>query len=204
MDSLLEITCPHCDTEILVPFDGWKHACSHCGKRLDVNSLLAYLRGLDAFQEGQEIFQNIAPKKRKQFLAAEREALEIFMQAYSSLQVAFKAELEENQRMLAVEMMSSMTQEFIKRLMVSPLEAQYWNTLMVEQTAQSEYDRLKKNLEDELSGFFGLVKRWRWNSRIKTLLKSFSKLDAKLRLSKNKLILSIFRMPAIKTGNLEI
>ena len=123
------------------------------------------------------------------------------MQAYSSLQVAFKAELEENQRILAVEMMSSMTQEFIKRLMVSPLEAQYWNTLMVEQTAQNEYDRLKKKLGEELSGFFGMVKRWRWNSRIKTLLKSFSQLDAKLKTLKNKLILLMFRMPGIKTGN---
>ena len=72
--------------------------------------------------------------------------MDIFMQAYSSLQVAFKGDLEENQRMLAVEMMTSMTQEFLKRLMVSHLEAQYWNTLMVEQTARVEYDGLKKNL----------------------------------------------------------
>ena len=152
MDALLEITCPYCDTEILISGDGWKHACSECGTRLDVNSQLAYLRGLDAFQEGQEIFQKINPKKRRQFKAAEREALEIFMQAYSSLQVAFRAELEENQRMLAIEMMCSMTQEFIKRLMVSQLEAQYWNTLMVERTAQNEYDRLKKKLGEELTG----------------------------------------------------
>ena len=150
METLLEITCPYCDTEILISSDGWKHICSQCGTRLDVNSQFAYLRGLDAFQEGQEIFQKINPKKRRQFNAAEREALVIFMQAYSSLQVAFKGELEENQRMLAIEMMCSMTQEFNRRLMVSQLEAQYWNTLMVEQTAQNEYDRLKEEAGERI------------------------------------------------------
>ena len=103
------------------------------------------------------------------------------MQAYSSLQVAFKAELEENQRLLAIEMMCSMTQEFIRHLMVSQLEAQYWNTLMVEQTAQNEYDRLKKKLGEELSGIAGMIKRWRWNSRAKKLLKYFTQLDDKLK-----------------------
>ena len=182
MDSLLlTLTCPYCDMEIMVADDVWKHSCSHCGKILDVRSQLAYLRGLDAFKDGQEIFQKINPKKRRQFLAADREALDIFMQAYSSLQVAFKAELENNQRMLAVEMMCSMTQEFIRRLMVSALEAQYWNTIMVEQTAQGEYDTLKKKLTEQSSGLWSFIKRWRWNARKNRLLQAFSEMDVKLK-----------------------
>jgi hypothetical protein len=181
METLIELTCPYCDSDILVPGDLWKHSCSHCGKILDVSSQLAYLRGLDAFKEGQELFQKINPKKRRQFLAADREALDIFMQAYSSLQVAFKAELEENQRMLAVEMMCSMTQEFMKRLMVSPMETQYWNTLMIEQTARVEYEGLKLKLEGQNSGIWAFIKRWRWNARKNKLAQTFIQLEDKLK-----------------------
>ncbi len=180
MDATLPITCPYCDAEILIPGDVWKVSCSHCGQKLDVDSQFAYLRGLDAFKEAQDIYQKINPKKLRQFLAKEREALDIFMQAYTSLQLAFKADLEENQRMLAVEMMSSMSQEFLKRMMVSPLETQYWNSLMVVQTAQKEYDGLKIKLSNPAIGPLALIRRWRWNSRQKQLLRSLDKLDLKL------------------------
>jgi hypothetical protein len=181
MDALLSLTCPYCDNETYVPSDLWKHACSHCGKKLDVNSQFAYLRGLDAFKEAQDIFQKINPKKRRQFHAAEREALDIFMQAYSSLEVAFKGDLEENQRMLAVEMMTSMNQEFLKRMMVSPLEAQYWNTIMVEQTARNEYDNLKQKLQKSNTGITGFIRRWRWNGRRKKLFQALIQMEDKLK-----------------------
>ena len=181
MDSQLSITCPYCDNETLVPSDLWKHSCRHCGKKLDVSSQLAYLRGLDAFIEAQGIFQKINPKKRRQFHAAEREALDIFMQAYSSFEVAFKGDLEENQRMLAVEMMTSMNHEFLKRMMVSPLEAQYWNTIMVEQTARNEYDNLKQKLQRPITGTFGFIRRWRWNRRKKKLIQALTQMEAKLK-----------------------
>lgn len=145
-----------------------------------MDSQFAYLRGLDAFKEAQDIYQKINPKKLRQFLAEEREALAIFMQAYTSLQIAFKADLEENQRMLAVEMMSSMSQEFLKRMMVSPLETQYWNTLMVVQTAQKEYDGLKIKLGNPSNGPLAWIRRRRWTSRQKQLLRSLGKLDLRL------------------------
>ncbi len=180
-DETLALTCPYCDTELLVPIDLWKYTCRQCGKALILDSQLAYLRGLDSFQEAQELLQKINPKKRQQYKVEEREALDIFMQAYSSLQVAFKSELEENQRMLAVEMMTSMTQEFIKRLMVSPLEAQYWNTIMIEQTARNEYDNLKIKLKETTSGIVGFFRRRRWNGRQKKLAQALSRMEDKLK-----------------------
>jgi hypothetical protein len=183
MDTPIDLTCPYCDTRLSIPDNLWYYTCDHCGQRLDLKSQFAYLRGLDSFTEGQELFQKINPKKRWRrqfFLTGDREALDLFRQAYSSLQVAFLAELEPNQRLLAVEMMCSMTQEFQKRLMVSPLETQYWNTLMVVQTAQNEYILLTRKLSRPASGLLEPFWRWRWAGRQKHLLQSLKKLDLKL------------------------
>jgi hypothetical protein len=183
MDAAIDLVCPYCETELSIPDNLWYYSCTHCGQRLDLKSQFAFLRGLDAFTEGQELFQKVNPKRRLRrqfFLTTDRDALDLFRQAYSSLQVAFLAELEPNQRLLGVEMMTSMTQEFQIRLMISPLEAQYWNTLMVEHTAQIEYDRLTKKLSQPTSGFFGSFKRWRWIARQKQLIQSLGKMDSKL------------------------
>ncbi|HEY9077130.1 MAG TPA: hypothetical protein VIO61_11405 [Anaerolineaceae bacterium] len=114
-------------------------------------------------------------------MTGDREALELFRLAFSSLQVAFSAELAPAQKILGVEMMCSMTQEFQKRLMVSPLEAQYWNTLMVEHTAQREYDHLTEKLAGPRSGLFSFFLRMRWILRQRQLTKSLDKLDKKIR-----------------------
>lgn len=180
MDASSSLNCPYCDTVLSITAEMWSCTCRQCGKRLDLKSQFAYLRGLDAFSEGQDIYQRIPPKKRRQFLAQDAEALELFRQAYSSLQVAFTVELEENQRALAVEMMSSMTQEFLRRLMTSPLEAQYWNTLMVMQTAQAEYARLTVQLAQPNPGLWGSLQRWRWSSRRKQLTEAIVKQEDKL------------------------
>jgi hypothetical protein len=172
--------CPYCDTELQIPDDLWYYSCNHCGKRLDLKSQFAFLRGVDAFSEGQELFQKIHPKKRRQYLAQEEAALELFRQAYSSLQVAFMAEMEESQRAMGVEMMASMNQEFLKQSMISPLEAQYWNTLMIVQTAQNEYDRLTQNLARATPGLWGTLKRWRWSARKKQLVEALVKQENRL------------------------
>jgi hypothetical protein len=103
----------------------------------------------------------------------------LFREAYSSFQVAFLAELEEFQRTLGVEMMTSMAHEFMKRGMISSLEANYWNSLMVEQTAQNEYDLLNGKIvkADGLTGYF---KRWQWRSRQKRLLEALAKIAIKI------------------------
>jgi hypothetical protein len=106
--------------------------------------------------------------------------MELFRQAYSSLQVAFMADLEEFQRLLGVEMMTSMAHEFMKRNMVSPLEVNYWNSLMIEQTAQNEYGLLKEKMVKTGSPL-GFFYRWRWRSRQKQLFKALAGLAEKIK-----------------------
>jgi len=175
-------TCPYCEAQLQIPEDAWYYTCDQCSHRLDLKSQFAFLRGLDAFDEGQEIMKKINPKKlrRDLFMAQARAAMLLFMEAYSSLQVAFQAELEETQRCLGVEMMSSMSQEFLKRLMISQLEMSYWKTLMVEQNAQNEYDLLKEKLNKQADSW-GFYHRWRWTSRQKKLAKSLAQLDNKIK-----------------------
>lgn len=172
--------CPYCDVEIHLPDNVWYYTCDHCGKRLDLKSQFAYLRGLDAFREGQDILDRLNPKKHRSLTSAQdRAALELFRQAYSSFQVAFLTEMEEFQRSLGVEMMTSMAHEFMKRSMISPLEANYWNSLMVEQTAQNEYDLLKGKLV-KAEGMAGFLKSFRWRSRQKRLLKALDQIAIKI------------------------
>jgi hypothetical protein len=158
MDADSSFTCPYCDTELQLPDGVWYYTCTHCRNRLDLKSQFAYLRGLDAFSEGQEIMSKISTRKRL---------------------MPFYPRLAEPQRSLGVEMMSSMANEFMKREMVSPFERSYWNTLMVEQTAQDEYDHLKVKLSNT-AGVFGGLKRIRWRARQKQLIQSLVELDKRL------------------------
>jgi hypothetical protein len=64
--------------------------------------------------------------------------------------------------------------------MTSPLESQYWNTLMVMQTAQNEYDKLTTMLASETPGLLGSIKRFRWKSRRKQLAQAIAKQEIKL------------------------
>lgn len=175
-------TCPFCETEIQLPVDAWYFTCPSCGHRLDITSQFAYLRGVDAFTEGQNLMEEISPRRRRiPYNHQDTRAMELFREAYSSVQVAFQAELAEPQRMLAIEMMASMSGEFMKRNMISPMEMNYWHMLMVELTAQVEYDTLKEklaaaNTSDPLSR----VAQLRWRSRQKKLLDSLAEIDQKI------------------------
>ncbi len=182
--NAIPFSCPYCEVELDLPEDIWYYTCTSCGKRLDLTSQFAYLRGVDAFAEGQDLMDNISPRKRRQgYYPQVSNAMQLFMEAYSSLQLAFQAELADFQRMLAVEMMASMSQEFMKREMVSPLEMNYWNVLMMEQTAQSEYDQLKEKLSGAAGdGPMGMLKRFRWRGRQKQLVKALADMDKKVKL----------------------
>lgn len=174
-------TCPYCETELQLPEDVYYFTCTSCGKRLDLLAQFAYLRGLDAFSEGQDLMETISPRQRRiQSNRRDRRAMELFMEAYSSLQLAFKAELEDSQKSLGIEMMSSMAQEFMKRDMVSMFEMNYWTSLMVELTAQREYHRLKDKLA-HLDGPMAFYKRMRWSARQKKLLASLAEVDRKIK-----------------------
>lgn len=172
--------CPYCETEIQVPESEWYITCPRCGRRLNLESQFAYLRGVDAFTEGQEIMNRISPRKRR--LASnprDQEAMELFIEAYTALQVAFKAELAEVQRVLGVKMMAAMSGEFMKRDMVSSLEMSYWSSALIEQNSQEEFDELKEKLGRPGSGL-GLLLRMRWRMRKNQLAKALVQLDQRL------------------------
>ncbi len=179
--STLSFTCPHCDKEFELPEDVWYHTCPQCHSRLDLKSQFAYLRGLDAFSEGQEIFVGVSPRKRRSEDPRVREAMKLFMEAYSSLQIAFAAELAPAQKTLGAEMMASMAAEFMKLNMVSPLEMTYWKSLVVEHQAQEEYDVIKEKLRRPGS-VFSALQRLHWKIRRKQLLKALLDLDAKFKM----------------------
>lgn len=175
-------TCPYCDAEIALPEDAWYHTCPRCGKRLDITAQFAYLRGLDAFTEGQELMAGISPRKKRLENPKMQEAIELFREAYSSLQVAFtSSNMALAQKNLGVEMMASMSNEFMKLNMVSSLEMSYWKSLMVELTAQKEYDNIKDRLVRPSRGLMSLW-RIRWLIRRKQLLRALADLDSKLKL----------------------
>ncbi len=183
--AALPFSCPYCETELNPPEDAWYYTCTSCGKRLNLSSQFAYLRGLDAFIEGQELMEEISPRKRRiPTNIQDKRAMALFMEAYTALQVAFQAELADVQRAVGVEMMASMAQEFMHRQMVSALEVNYWNTVMIEQTAQNEYDQLKEKLTGaaEKNAPWAWVKRLRWRSRQNQLAKALTGMEEKVSL----------------------
>ena len=179
MDEI-SLTCPSCETVLEISENVSYLSCRQCGKRINLKSQFAYLRGLDAYNEGQEIYHALNPKKRRLIFDQRiQAAVDLFIQAYSSFQVAFQSDLEERQRSLGVKIMTNIAQEFMRREMISPLEVNYWNSLMIEQTAQDECDLLKTRLQNS-TGLLGLLKGLRWRLRRKQLAKSLIKIDHKI------------------------
>jgi hypothetical protein len=185
--SDLSFSCPYCDTQTEIPEDIWYYTCASCGKRLDLASQFAFLRGLEAFKEGQDIWVKMLPRKRRiPGYEQDRKAISLFMEAYSSLQVAFKADLADTQRALGVQMMSSMVNEFIQRNMISTFEMSYWNSLLVEQNSQKEYDQLKEKLSGQ-KGPLDFLLNLRTRSRQKRLVKALAELDQRIRALEKKI-----------------
>jgi hypothetical protein len=176
----LDFTCPYCNAGLSIPDNDWYYTCTQCRQRLNLESQYAFLRGLEAFTEGQDAMEKISPRQRRNpYNLRDKQAMELFLEAYTSLQIAFHAELAEVQRSVGVEMMASMASEFMKRSMVSVLEMNYWTTLLVIQNSQTEYDQLKKKLET-LDGSLIFIKRMRWQGRQKRLLDSLVSFERKL------------------------
>ena len=97
--------------------------------------------------------------------------MDLFIEAYSSLQVAFLGSLVEVQRQVGIEMMSSMAAEFMKQNMISPLEMSYWNSILTEYYAQTEIDRIKERLTRPM-GKFGFLVILRWKQRMNSSMSS--------------------------------
>jgi hypothetical protein len=180
--ATIDLTCPHCSAALHIPEVAWYYTCEYCKARLDLKSQFAYLRGLDAFEEGQTLMVSKGPHKQRNKTRENpvyRHVLDLFTEAYSSLQVAFLADLGELQRQVGVEMMASMSAEFFRQNMISPLEMTYWASVMTEQSAQEEYDKVKGKM-GTLAGAFGIIKQLRWQLRLNQLGKKLPELSQKI------------------------
>ncbi len=165
--ELAPLMCARCGVELEVESEPWPEFCPNCRRPLDLSTQFAYSRGRDAFIAGQEILIALSPKQRRKNLTTEQEmeGLHYYIQAYSSLQQAFLAELAESQRRLGIEMMAAIVQVFQQHGVVSPLESRYWTTLMVELTTQLEHASLVEKLAQPSPGLLNIFQRWRWQSR---------------------------------------
>ncbi len=173
--------CPNCGVEISLPESTAFSNCPTCKTHLDVKSTLAYLRGLEAFQEAQETMSQANLRRlRSARSPQDRMAMTLLREAYSSLQLAFDGDLVEDQRQLGIEMMASMATEFSNRLMVSMYEGRYWPTVMAELTSQNEYSALKEKLQKTRPTIFNYVIRWYWRTRQRQLLRVLKELGRKL------------------------
>jgi DNA-directed RNA polymerase subunit RPC12/RpoP len=178
----ISFICPHCETALEVPEEAWYLVCTHCRNRLDLKAQFAFLRGLDAFSEGQDIVNLLSPRKRRMEDPRMQQAMELFREAYSSLQVAFLfPSLALSQKKLGAEMMTSMANEFMKLSMISAYEMSYWKSLLVELNSQDEYDTIKEQLSNPESRI-SFLKRIHWQIRKKQLVKALVDLDRKMKM----------------------
>ena len=171
--------CPNCSRELQLPQEGWFYTCDYCREVLDLKAQFAFLRGLDAFDEGQALMFAKGPRKLRHKTrenAVYRQVLETFMEAYSSLQLAFTGSLAEVQRQVGVEMMSSMAAEFMKQNMISPMEMSFWNSVLTEQNAQLEIVKIKQKMSERGNA----ILRLRWYLRLNQLKKTLLEMDQKI------------------------
>jgi hypothetical protein len=174
------LRCPYCDFENEIPENGFYITCSYCRHRLNLESQFAFLRSVDAFTEGQEILETISPRLRRiPNNTIDKQALDLFIEAYTAMQVAFKVELADMQRSLGIEMMANMADEFMKRNMVSPLEANYWISLLIEQNSRNEHAQLMEKM-GRPGGPLAFIQRMRWRARQKQLAGAIAQLNRKI------------------------
>jgi len=175
------LKCPYCETALLVSGEKRLFTCESCGEHLNLDSQFAYLRGKQAFLEGRNIFADFSPKRKPQrYDEAERQGLDLFIESYSALQLAFQAELSETQRQEGIEMMAGMANIFMQKGMVSPFEANYWTMLMVEVTAQGDLDQIKEKHAQARRGIRSVLLKARWNTRKKQLKKKLVEVEQKI------------------------
>jgi hypothetical protein len=173
--------CPVCEVENTFPESELFATCHSCLTYLDVKSTLAYLRGLEAFDDGQDILVELSSRKhRSRSSTRECEAMSLFREAYSSIQLAFEGDLVEGQRQLGIEMMASMSQEFAKRSMISAYEGRYWSAVMAELTSQREYKTLKNKLQHSTITPLNFFFCWYWKRRQDQLLDVLKEIARKL------------------------
>jgi len=177
------LVCPRCDQEFELPEGQWEHTCQHCGNRIEnMQAQFAYSRGYDAFFAGQRVYIAIPVKRRSSltYAAQAQEVTNLYTEAYTAIQEAFQTDLAESQRYKAIEIMASIGHLFMQTGLISPLEANYWTTLMIEQVNQKEYDELKRKLSQPTTGIFGFLKRLNRHRRKRELEKGLARLEKRI------------------------
>ena len=175
--------CPYCNKELTLPKERARfYTCDYCSKRLDLIAQFAFIRGSEAFQEAYATYKALTFKKKKNpsFDATEQAMIRVFEEAYFSIQQAFSNDLAEPQRAQGVEMMVNISQLFLKWVMISGLEYNYWGLLMTEHSVQDEYEVLCQKLANP-AGIMGLIMQVRWRIRIRQLNRSLVDLEEKIK-----------------------
>lgn len=187
-EDILEIepaplVCPQCNKEFELPEGQWEYTCLHCGNRVEnMPAQFSYSRGYDAFFAGQRVYIDIPPKRRTSLAYAEQaqEVTKLYMEAYTALQEALQSYLAESQLYKAIEIMAAISHLFMQVGLISPVEANYWTSLMIEQTSRKELDELNQKIARPASGFFRPLARLNWRRRRRQLVKGLARLDKRI------------------------
>jgi DNA-directed RNA polymerase subunit RPC12/RpoP len=177
------LVCPNCDKEFDLAEEQVEYTCQKCGKRVEnMQAQFSYSRGYDAFFAGQRILMAIPPSRRSRQAYAEQslDATQLFSQAYTALQEAFQHNLADSQRYKAIEIMASISNLFIQKDLVSPLEANYWSSLMIEQVNRKEYDEINHKLSQPTAGIFGFLVRLNWIRRRREVKGGLVRIEKKI------------------------
>jgi hypothetical protein len=177
------LVCPHCDEEFDLPEGQVEHTCQHCGRSVEnMQAQFAYSRGYDAFFAGQRVYMDIPPKRRtsQAYLQHTQEVTQLYTEAYTAIQVAFQASLASSQQYKAIEIMAAISHLFMQTGLVSPVEANYWTTLMIEQVSRKELDELDQKISRPTSGIFAVLKRLNARRRRRQLVKGLARLEKKI------------------------
>ena len=179
------LVCPRCDQEFEYVEGLWEYTCQYCGNRIDnLQAQFAYSRGYDAFFAGQRVYMEIPPSRRSRHAYTEQaqEATQLYTQAYSALQEALQVTLGDSQRYKIIEIMASIANLFIQTGLVSPLESNYWTSLMIEQVNREECNSLKQKLSQPTPGILAPLARLRWRLRKRQLEKALVRVERKIKL----------------------
>ena len=179
------LVCPRCNQEFEYIEGQVQYSCTKCGNSIDnIQAQFAYSRGYDAFFTGQLAYMEIPPNRRSRRAYAQQahDVMQIFSEAYSAIQVAFQSNLAESQRYKAIEIMASIAVLFMQIDLISPMEANYWTSLMMEQVNHKEWVELSEKLSQPSSGLLNFLARLRWHSRKRQLEKALVRVEKKIHL----------------------
>jgi hypothetical protein len=179
------LVCLICNEEFELAEGLLEHTCEHCGNPIgNMQAQFTYSRGYDAFFAGQRVYMEIPPKRRSAmaYAAQAQETTQLYSEAYTALQEAFQSNLADSQRYKAIEMMASISSLFMQTGLVSPLEAGYWTSLMVEQVNRKEYEELVQKLSQPKPGFLASLVRLNWHRRKRILAKALARQERRIQL----------------------